>query len=164
MMSSSLWAKCVYLLCLSWPLLLAGPIRHTRTNQNPPTDTRDDHSLLQYNTTAEDEQTVAHPDLYLPRYLCATARDCYPRDLVNDTIPEKFVNCTETRTCTCSHCFYNLNDSCVLQKCHSFENRSGKCVDHRKSQKDIFIYSFFLSSIGYANFAIGQNALGELRH
>ena len=162
-MSSSLWAKCVYLLCLTCPLLLAGPFRHTRTNQNLPTDTRDDHTLLQYNTTGENEQTVANLDLNLPRYQCTTSLDCYPKDKVNDIIPDEFINCTESHTCVCSDCFYSLNDTCALLDCHHFDNKTGKCVDNRKSQKAIFISSFFLSSIGYANFAIGQNALGEFK-
>lgn len=163
-MLSSLWTRCVYLLCLTWPLLLAGPIRHTRTNQNLPTDTKDDHTLPQYGTiakTSENEQTVVNLDFNLPRYQCTTANDCYPKDSANDSIPAELVNCTETHTCMCSNCFYSLNDSCAVLKCHYFQNSTGKCVDDRKSQKAIFLSSFFLSSIGYANFAIGQNALGK---
>lgn len=158
MMSSSLWTKSLYLLFLTCPLLLARPNGHTRTNQNLPTDPKDDHTIPKRSTTG---LTVGH-DFDSPAHPCTTALDCYPTNYRNDTIPTNFVNCTDGRTCACSECFYRLNDTCALLECHHFENDSGKCVDDRKSQTNIFILSFFLSSVGYANFAIGQNVLGEL--
>lgn len=150
------WAKSLYLLCLACPLLLARPNGHTRTNQNLPIDPKDDHTLPKRSTTG---LTVSQ-DFDSPTP-CTTALDCYPEGYQNDTIPSKFINCTESRTCACSDCFYRLNDTCDLRPCHHFDNGTGQCVDDRKSQKDIFIISIFLSSIGYANFAIGQDALGE---
>ena len=166
MASSS--AKCVYLLCFTWPLMLANPIRHTRENQILPTGTKDDHTAphdTRDSTTygpVDTHQTnaVSNRVLGLPEYPCTTNLNCYPKDIVNYTIPTKFIHC-QNQTCVCTDCFYSLNDSCVVKECHHFENDSGECVDERKSQKTVFLLSVFLSATGSANSYIGQATLGE---
>ena len=176
----------VCLFCLAWPLLLASPIHRTPgVTQNSPREAKGDQTVPQEDQTVpKNDQTVpqevamdttayqkvnahkssdivSHQNLRLPRYPCSTSQDCYPKDNVNDTIPAKYVNCTDN-TCECNGCFYGLNDSCAIEACHRFRYSSQECVDERKSQKKVFLLSVFLSSLGVANTYIGQNTLGRL--
>ncbi len=68
--------------------------------------------------------------------------------------------------CECSGCFMlNSAGLCDASICPSFQynNASGTCgVDKRPKQLTAFLLSFFLSSVGAANFYIHRNGLGEL--
>ena len=139
---------CVYLLLVAWPLILANPI--LRAKENAQTD-----QGTTYSAVNNELQNV-----HIPEYPCTDDFSCYPEENWNDTIPSKYVSC-QNRTCMCNDCFYSLNDTCAVKKCHRFENDTGSCVDDRKSQKEILILSIFLSSTGAANSYIGQNTLGK---
>ena len=170
----------VCLFCLAWPLLLASPIHRTpgvtqnslreakgdqtvpKNDQTVPQETAMDTTAYQKVTAHKSSDIVSYQNLRVPRYPCSTSLDCYPKDNINDTIPAKYVNCTDN-TCKCNGCFYGLNDSCAIEACHRFRNSSQECVDERKSQKEVFLLSVFLSSLGVANTYIGQNTLGKVQ-
>ena len=66
-------------------------------------------------------------------------------------------------TCLCLDCF-TANAStghCQLYTpCFDYDPNDDTCIDLRQSQTTAFILSLFLSSIGAANFYIGQYVLG----
>lgn len=88
---------------------------------------------------------------------CDTPTDCYS----NYTDAELFlyVKCINS-TCLCYPCFLinATTQKCSLDTCYEFD--SGTCLSKQKSQTTAFILSLFLSSVGAANFYIGQYNLG----
>ena len=92
--------------------------------------------------------------------LCANARDCYPPNLAMSAVPTNLINCTNG-ICVCNECFVLMNDTCAAADCFHYSSGSQKCDDRHKSQSTTFYLSLFLSSVGAANFYIGQNELGK---
>ena len=162
----------VCLVFISWSLVLVigSPIHPTRDDQTLPRDTEHDHATpsldtytpaLSIDTQKRGETSYNGIDVVsISENQCRKDTDCYPKEYKNYTIPSEFVHC-EKNSCQCQDCFYNLNDSCAITDCHHFSNRSGKCVDDRKSQFDAFLLSIFLSATGAANLYIGQDTLGK---
>lgn len=78
-------------------------------------------------------------------------------------VPSNLVYCdTDTGLCVCEECFVRLNNTCEVYEplCRNYSNATNQCIDNRKSQKTAFLLSVFLSSLGAANFYIGNNILG----
>ena len=97
---------------------------------------------------------------FLSRQPCHGDRDCYPAKYMNISIPQQLIKCRNT-VCVCKDCFVLLNDTCVDAPCHDYNEHSQDCEDLRRSQKTALLLSVFLSSIGAANFYIGQYGLGK---
>lgn len=94
--------------------------------------------------------------------MCNNVTDCVPFNLT-ESIPQDLIDCnTSSGVCVCSECFELLNDTCQLRKCWEFNAEQNLCTDNRKTQKTAVLLSAFLSSVGAANFYIGQYLLGEL--
>ena len=89
---------------------------------------------------------------------CNNASDCYPPDLNN--ISTDLISCFQN-ACLCYPCFTinTTSSKCQVENCFKWTS-DGECVDTRDSQKEAFILSFFLSSLGAANFYIGQWQIG----
>lgn len=93
---------------------------------------------------------------------CNISEDCFPKKVGN--VPDDLIHCdSSSGLCVCSSCFELFNDTCRLKKCQQFQENPLKCIDNRKSQKIVLLLSAFLSSIGAANFYIGQYTLGRLK-
>ena len=78
-------------------------------------------------------------------------------------VSSELVHCDlNTGLCICNDCFVRINDTCqvVAPTCRSYSEASEQCLDLRKSQETALLLTVFLSSIGAANFYIGQNLLG----
>ncbi len=78
-------------------------------------------------------------------------------------VPSNLVHCnTDTGVCVCEECFVRLNNLCTVLEplCRNYSSSTRQCVDNRKSQKTALLLSVFLSSVGAANFYIGNYALG----
>lgn len=90
---------------------------------------------------------------------CSNATDCVPYDL-RGHVPQDFIDC-DNSSCICSGCFELFAGICQISKCQGFNNVSQTCTDNRKSQETAILLSAFLSSVGAANFYIGQYTLGE---
>ena len=90
---------------------------------------------------------------------CTSARQCWPP---GSPFPYSgnLVDCFKG-ACLCYPCFKINTTSgvCRVQDCYTYDDLNG-CMDKRKSQKDAFLLSFFLSSLGAANFYIGHWELG----
>lgn len=84
--------------------------------------------------------------------------DCTPLNMRHENISD-FIECSATGLCLCHDCFELWNDICHLKLCQNFVSEQG-CIDSRKSQIEVVLLSAFLSSIGAANFYIGQYVLG----
>lgn len=111
--------------------------------------------------------TLSETDIRTKRtvaaYTCNSAIDCVPSN-IGAAVPESFINCNSTSgQCICSGCFDLFNDTCQLNKCHRYDSTQN-CTDNRKSQRKVILLSAFLSSVGAANFYIGQYLLGRLYH
>lgn len=95
------------------------------------------------------------------QHTCNGSADCLPADMREYEVPEKLVSCNDiSKSCDCFNCFDLVNDSCQLNKCKQYDSTSRQCIENRKSQKEVVILSAFLSSVGAANFLIGQYLLG----
>ncbi len=80
-------------------------------------------------------------------------------------VPSDLVHCnTDSGLCVCSQCFVRINNTCevIAPLCRNYSLDTRQCVEHRKSQETTFLLSVFLSSVGAANFYIGDYVLGEL--
>ena len=90
---------------------------------------------------------------------CNNASDCYPPELnINST---DLISCFQS-ACLCYPCFTinTTSSKCQVEKCFKWNSDDEECVDTRDSQEEAFILSFFLSSLGVANFYIGQWQIG----
>ena len=95
---------------------------------------------------------------------CSNDSQCYPQGVTN--VPQRLIQCV-SGVCTCYDCFTRDQSTgrCTLTvatpaNCYYFNNITLECVDNRKSQVVAFALSLTLSSVGAANFYIGQNGLG----
>lgn len=92
---------------------------------------------------------------------CNQSSQCFPPDV--DNAPTNLIDCDRNQ-CLCKQCFERgPNGICEESDCEDYyySNERRECVDHRKSQTTAFLLSFFLSSVGAANFYIEQNAMGK---
>ena len=101
---------------------------------------------------------------------CKQNRDCNPPELANETIPPRFVSCSNN-SCVCEVCFRvdSSTSPCLsLAPCQTYSD--GTCYDHHsKKQLWAVLFSVFVSWTGAANFyinrldlAIPQMAIGVL--
>ena len=97
-------------------------------------------------------------------FICANDSQCYPNGLTN--VPQRLIECV-SGTCTCYDCFTQDQSTgqctqtvATPADCYYFNSVTLQCVDNRKSQVVAFALSLTLSSVGAANFYIGQNGLG----
>ena len=90
---------------------------------------------------------------------CSRENDCYP-DNMNIT-ETSLIDCIQG-VCLCYPCFQfnSTTEKCSVSKCFTYEPINDQCIDNRKSQKEAFLFSFFFSSLGVANFYIGDVTLG----
>ena len=89
---------------------------------------------------------------------CTIDSDCYPSE-VNET--NEYIKC-EQNLCLCYPCFqHNSNGTCKLSDCFEFSNKT--CYDKRHSQREAFLLSLFLSSLGVANFYINNYELAVIQ-
>ena len=98
-----------------------------------------------------------------PLIQCNNSRQCYP-DGINLTT--SLINCDQN-VCLCYPCFTFDSETgiCTVDPCYDFiqDMPNGSCHDLRRSQKDAFIYSFFFSSLGGANFYTGHYELAVIQ-
>ena len=97
-------------------------------------------------------------------FICSNDSQCYPNGLTN--VPQRLIECV-SGTCTCYDCFTQDQSTgqctqtvATPADCYYFNSVTLQCVDNRKSQVVAFALSLTLSSVGAANFYIGQNGLG----
>ena len=88
---------------------------------------------------------------------CQNNSNCYPDGI---TSPISYISCVQGK-CICSGSCFTLNGPiCGFSKCGSYDSNTGICTSFAKSQTVAFLLSLFVSSVGAANFYIGQNGLG----
>ena len=94
---------------------------------------------------------------------CQNNSNCYPLNItgIGLNIPSGQVSCGLQGQCVCSGNCFTLNGSiCGYSKCGWYDPNSATCNSLAKSQTTAFLLSLFVSSLGVANFYIGQNGLG----
>ena len=97
---------------------------------------------------------------------CQNSSNCYPANLTAAglTVPSDQISCGLQRQCICSgNCFILNGSICGYSKCGWYTPNSGTCNSLKKSQTTAFLLSLFVSSLGVANFYIGQNGLGTCK-
>uniref|UniRef100_A0A1X7VUS3 TM2 domain-containing protein n=1 Tax=Amphimedon queenslandica TaxID=400682 RepID=A0A1X7VUS3_AMPQE len=97
---------------------------------------------------------------YNQSFECVTASECYPPDVTDTSL----ILCVQG-VCLCYPCFQfdSGTGKCSVSQCFTYEPATDECVDNRKSQREAFLFSFFLSSLGVANFYIGEIILGIIQ-
>ena len=152
------------------PLVHLRSAAHVKQDQIGPEMATSDHSVPQQDKLGTSK--VEEITLYASQNLrnqhdevadrqCVNDSQCFPSAVLS--IPRALVYCDgDTKTCVCNNCFVLINNTCAVERCHRYDNDSGRCQDERKSQKDSLLISVFLSATGAANLYIGQEALGEI--
>ena len=90
---------------------------------------------------------------------CSNDFDCNPDSLSNQTIPSRYVECTNNGQCTCDECFMwnsTINRCYLMPPCTNYDDTSFTCIDNRRKQLTAFLLAFFLTPVGAANFYINR--------
>ncbi|KAL5475882.1 hypothetical protein EMCRGX_G025758 [Ephydatia muelleri] len=107
--------------------------------------------------------TIGKSNVAVRQTSCQNSSNCYPANLTAAglTVPSDQISCGLQRQCICSgNCFILNGSICGYSKCGWYAPNSGTCNSLKKSQTTAFLLSLFVSSLGVANFYIGQNELG----